>query len=54
MMRKGTAADKYRLEANALKDELEKSNSELDLARARLKELEASLANNKSSTCVTQ
>ena len=54
MMRAGTAADKYRLEANALKDQLEKSNSELAVANARLQELEASLAKNKSSACVMQ
>ena len=54
MMRTGTAADKYRLEARALKEKLEKSNSELALANARLQELEASLAKNKSSACATQ
>ena len=54
MMRKGTAADKYRLEANELKGKLDKSTSELATANARLQELELRLAKNKSSACRLQ
>lgn len=54
MMRKGTAADKYRLEANELKEQLEKSTSELAMANARLEEMELRLTKNKSSTCSLQ
>ena len=54
LMRKGTAADKYRLEANELKEQLDKSTSELAMANARLKEMELRLTKSKSSTCRLQ
>lgn len=51
MMRKGTAADKYRKEAKSLKNELTRTHDELETTKASLKELEMKLA-SKSKTCL--
>jgi|TARA_B100000795_G_C22416029_1_gene292701 hypothetical protein len=54
MMRKGTAADKYRKEAKSLKNELTKKMDELDATKSALKELEIKFEKSKSKTCSLQ
>ena len=49
MMRKGTAAEKYRVEASTLKQKLDTTTDELESTKASLKKLEMKLA--KSKTC---
>ena len=52
MMRKGTAAEKYRIEASTLKEQLGTATDELIATKASLKKLEMKL--KKSKTCNIQ
>jgi hypothetical protein len=52
MMRKGTAAEKYRIEAASLKQQLNLTTDELETTRASLKAMEMKL--KKSKACIVQ